>query len=60
MCMVSAQIAHRYSPARIYDTTLQRQVFVSIQPPRKGSYYGPSPYPPFVAMFFALIHIRFL
>ena len=48
------QIAHRYSPARIYDTTLQRQVFVSIQPPRKGSYYGPSPYPPFVGMFFAL------
>jgi hypothetical protein len=48
------QIAHRYSPARIYDTTLQRQVFVSIQPPREGSYYGPSPYPPFVGMFFAL------
>jgi hypothetical protein len=48
------EIAHRHSPARIYDTTLQRQVFVSIQPPRKGSYYGPSPYPPFVGMFFAL------
>jgi hypothetical protein len=46
------QIAHRYSPARIYDSSLQQQVFLAIQPPRDGT-YGPSPYPPFVAMFFA-------
>lgn len=47
------QIAHRYSPARIYDSSLQQRVFLAIQPPREGTYYGPSPYPPFVAMFFA-------
>jgi Glycosyltransferase family 87 len=46
------QIAHDYSPSRIYDPSLQQQIFLSIQPPRDGV-YGPSPYPPFVAMFFA-------
>ncbi len=47
------QIARHYSFTRIYDVSLQQQVFLSIQPPRDGTIYGPSPYPPFVAMFFA-------
>jgi Glycosyltransferase family 87 len=46
------QIAREYPAASIYDSALQHQVFLSIQPPRNGT-YGPSPYPPFVAMFFA-------
>jgi hypothetical protein len=46
------QIARDYSPSRIYDPSLQQHIFLSIQPPRDGV-YGPSPYPPFVAMFFA-------
>jgi hypothetical protein len=46
------QIARQDSYARIYDQSLQQQTFLSIQPPRDGT-YGPSPYPPFVAMFFA-------
>ncbi|HEX6773709.1 MAG TPA: glycosyltransferase family 87 protein [Acidobacteriaceae bacterium] len=45
-------IARTYSPALIYDLELQQQVFHSIEPPRDGI-YGPSPYPPFVALFFA-------
>lgn len=45
-------IARTYSPARIYDLELQQQVFHSIEPPRNGI-YGPSPYPPFVALLFA-------
>lgn len=45
------QIAHAYGPEHIYDLELQQQVFSSIQPPRNGV-YGPSPYPPFVALFF--------
>lgn len=45
-------IARSYSPARIYDLELQQQVFHSIEPPRDGI-YGPSPYPPFVALLFA-------
>lgn len=53
------EIAREYPPARIYDSTLQHQVFLSIQPPRDGT-YGPSPYPPFVAMFFiAFTHLSF-
>jgi hypothetical protein len=53
------QIAHQFSPARIYDYVLQQQVFLSIQPPRDGA-YGPSPYPPFVAMFFTpFTHLSF-
>lgn len=48
----AGKIGHEYSAARIYDYELQRQVFVSIQPPRDG-FYSPSPYPPFVALFFA-------
>lgn len=47
------QIARESAGPRIYDPALQQQVFLSIQPPRDGV-YGPSPYPPFVAMFFAL------
>jgi hypothetical protein len=47
------QIARQYPPASIYDSSLQQQVFLSIQPPRPGASYGPSPYPPFVAFFFA-------
>ena len=45
-------IARTYFPSRIYDLALQQQVFRSVQPPRNG-FYGPSPYPPFVALFFA-------
>ena len=47
------QIAREYPPVRIYDSCLQQQVFLSIHPPRPGASYGPSPYPPFVALFFA-------
>lgn len=47
-------VCRTYSPSRVYDTELQQQVFRSIQPPRNGI-YGPSPYPPFVALFFAAL-----
>ena len=45
------RILNRYPPAQLYDYTLQKQIFTEIQPLHEGV-YGPSPYPPFVAMFF--------
>lgn len=48
-----------HSPARLYDYPLQQQVFSSIFPAYHGE-YGPSPYPPFVALFFSLFsHLSF-
>ncbi len=41
-------------PHRLYDYNLQVQVFQNIHQPPHGLRYGPSPYPPFVAMFFSL------
>lgn len=46
-------IVKDYPPARLYDYSLQLQVFNEIyKPPTRA--YGPSPYPPFVALFFSL------
>jgi|SRR5579859_1514886 len=45
------QIAHQYSAVRVYDFVLQQKTFNQIYPLRT---YGPSPYPPFVALFFSL------
>jgi hypothetical protein len=46
-------IVNNYPAARLYDYGLQLQVFNEIyKPPIRA--YGPSPYPPFVAMFFSL------
>lgn len=47
------RIVNEYPAARLYDYNLQVQVFNELSPARAG-YYGPSPYPPFVAHFFAL------
>lgn len=47
-------IARNYPAARIYDYRLQQQVFNGIYPARNG-FYGPSPYPPFVALFFSIL-----
>ena len=46
-------IVNHYPAARLYDYGLQLQEFNAIyMPPTRA--YGPSPYPPFVAMFFSL------
>jgi hypothetical protein len=47
------RIAHEYPLARVYDYTLQLKVFNQVYPLHDGA-YGPSPYPPFVALFFSL------
>lgn len=44
-------IAREYPAVRLYDYALQDRVFNAIYPAHAG-YYGPSPYPPFVALFF--------
>jgi hypothetical protein len=46
------QMVRDYPADRLYDIKLQQSVFEKISPSRYGSYYGPSPYPPFVALFF--------
>ena len=46
-------IANDYPAVRIYDYSLQQKVFNEINPAPEG-FYGPSPYPPFVALFFSL------
>ena len=47
------------SPARLYDYRLQQQTFTALYPAHEGV-YGPSPYPPFVALFFSLFtHVSF-
>lgn len=48
------RIANEFPPLRLYDYGLQVKVFDEIDPAR-GDLYGPSPYPPFVALFFGLI-----
>ena len=45
------QIAHQYPAVRVYDFVLQQKTFNQIYPLHT---YGPSPYPPFVALFFSL------
>ncbi len=47
------QIAHQYSAVRVYDFELQQKTFNQIYPLHDHT-YGPSPYPPFVALFFSL------
>jgi arabinofuranan 3-O-arabinosyltransferase len=47
------QIAHQYSAVRVYDFELQQKTFNQIYPLHDRT-YGPSPYPPFVALFFSL------
>lgn len=44
----------RYSPTKVYDPALQRQVFNEIQPSPDAP-YGLSPYPPIVPIFFSLL-----
>jgi len=46
-------ITNEYPLARLYDYALQLKVFNGIYPITDGA-YGPSPYPPFVALFFSL------
>jgi len=46
-------IVNDYPAARLYDYGLQLQVFNDIYRPSTRA-YGPSPYPPFVAVFFSL------
>jgi hypothetical protein len=47
------KIVNEYSFSRLYDYSLQLTIFNGIYPLR-GHTYGPSPYPPFVALFFSL------
>ena len=47
------RIVNEYSFARLYDYPLQLRIFNEIYPLR-DTVYGPSPYPPFVALFFSL------
>ena len=47
------QIVNEYPSARIYDYSFQQKIFNGINPAPEG-FYGPSPYPPFVALFFSL------
>ncbi|WP_263353639.1 glycosyltransferase family 87 protein [Acidicapsa acidisoli] len=46
------RIVHEYSFARLYDYSLQLKIFNQIYPLSGEHTYGPSPYPPFVALFF--------
>jgi len=49
-------IANSYPLTRLYDYGLQLKTFNEIFPyPLPEGAYGPSPYPPFVALFFSLI-----
>jgi hypothetical protein len=46
------RIVNEYSTARVYDYHLQQKIFNEIYPLQNGV-YGPSPYPPFVALVFS-------
>ena len=46
------QIVNEYSFDRLYDYSLQLKIFNGIYPLHDHT-YGPSPYPPFVALFFS-------
>jgi len=48
------KIAHEYPLSRLYDYSLQLKTFNEIYALHDGNSYGPSPYPPFVALFFSL------
>ena len=45
-------LANEHSAARLYDYGSQLKIFNEIEPLRDGV-WGPSPYPPFVALFFS-------
>lgn len=45
-------LANEHSAAKLYDYSLQLKIFNEIEPLRDGT-WGPSPYPPFVALFFS-------
>jgi hypothetical protein len=45
------RILNEYPSYRLYDYALQKEVFSEIHPLKEGT-YGPSPYPPIVAMAF--------
>jgi hypothetical protein len=47
------RIVHEYPVARLYDYALQAKIFNQIYPLSGEHTYGPSPYPPFVALFFS-------
>jgi hypothetical protein len=47
------RLAREYPLTYLYDYVLQLRVFNQIYPLQDGA-YGPSPYPPFVALFFSL------
>jgi hypothetical protein len=46
------RIVNEYSVARVYDYQLQQRIFNEMYPLQSGV-YGPSPYPPFVALVFS-------
>src|SRR5579863_192628 len=45
-------ILNSYPPSDLYDYRLQKEIFTRVQPLGRKGAYGPSPYPPYVAMFF--------
>jgi len=47
------RIVQEFSFARLYDYGLQLKIFNQIYPLSVSHAYGPSPYPPFVALFFS-------
>jgi Glycosyltransferase family 87 len=47
------RLVNEYSVGRLYDYSLQLRVFNQVYPLTDGA-YGPSPYPPLVALFFSL------
>jgi len=48
----AGRLAAEHPPARLYDYASQLRVFNSICPTQR-THYGPSPYPPFVGLFFS-------
>jgi hypothetical protein len=48
------KIVDQYPPQKLYDAHFQEAIFNQIWP-IKSAFYGPSPYPPFVALFFSLL-----
>ena len=48
------RIVNEYSAAQVYDYQLQQRIFSEIYPLHAGV-YGPSPYPPFVALVFSCL-----
>lgn len=49
------RIANQYPLARLYDYSLQLKIFNGIYSlPAQDGAYGPSPYPPYVGLFFSL------